>query len=66
MCAVTFLSVNARANVILPTRPQYISKVIISLEAFVSSLVIPVDIPTVHIAEYTSKSTSLMGAPFCR
>ena len=53
-----FFSVRASANDTLPTLPQYIRKIIISLEAVSRSRVMPVVIPTVPIAETTSKITS--------
>lgn len=52
---------NDNANDKLPIRPQYMRKIMIIFEIAFNSLVIPVDIPTVPIAENTSSSTSDMG-----
>ena len=57
-----FCSVKSRANERLPTRPQYIRKIITYLENVHKSLVMPVDIPTVSIAEKTSIVTSVRSS----
>ena len=53
-------SIRASANETLPTLPQYIRKIITILEAATRSRVMPVVIPTVPIAEETSKIISEM------
>ena len=55
-----FFSVKARAKETLPTLPQYIRNAITILGTVSRSRVIPVVIPTVPIAEVTSKIISEM------
>ena len=55
-------SSSAIAKDTLPTLPQYMSRATMSAEKLVSSLVIPVDMPTVPIAEKVSMSTSERGS----
>ena len=52
----TFLrSIKDRAKDMLPIRPQYISRTMTIRLAALRSLVMPVDMPTVPMAEKTSK-----------
>ena len=57
---MVFGSIRARANETLPTLPQYIRNIITIRDAVMSSRVIPVVIPTVPIADETSKIISEM------
>ena len=51
--------INNKAKETLPTLPQYIKVIITSFDISFKSLVIPVDIPTVSIADKTSKTISV-------
>ena len=53
-----FAWVKDRAKDMLPIRPQYISRTMTIRLAALRSLVMPVDMPTVPMAEKTSKTTS--------
>ena len=56
-----FFARNDKANVILPTRPKYINKMMINFEKTLRLLVMPIDIPTVPTAEITSNATANDG-----
>ena len=56
-----FFSVNDRAKDMLPILPLYMSRISGHLDASVTSLVMPVEIPTVPMAENTSIKTSDIG-----
>lgn len=56
--ALSGLCTNESTNVMLPILPQYIIIMIIMRPTVFKSLVMPVVMPTVLIAEYTSNSTS--------
>ena len=60
--ALCLFSVKNKANDMLPILPQYISKISIYFDATVISLVIPVEIPTVPMAENISIRISDNGS----
>jgi len=61
-----FFSTRADPKDMLPTLPQNIRKIIIIFDKFSRSRVIPVDIPTVPIAEKHSKLRSLKDKFGCK
>lgn len=61
-CVSFFLSVNDMAKDRLPTRPRYMSRMSVALPQVVSVAVIPVLIPTVLIADTTSKTMAVSSS----
>ncbi len=61
MGEVPLTSANAKIMVRQPTRPKYISPLRINWDHILKSGVIPVEIPTVPMAEATSNAVSFSG-----